>query len=125
MGTSVWIAGRESSRRRLTAGAGRSAEPGDVAARPTQAHDIPLFNGIAGNRHDDGKGLRRFPSRRDRSGITGDDDLDMQMNQLCRQTRKPRGVVSRVSALDDEVPALDPFQIVQALQECRACLGPY
>src|SRR5262245_10397820 len=96
---------------------GNIREPGDVAARSTQTLYKSSSNGIAADRHDDGKGLRRFASRIQRKGITRDDDLDRETNQLGREVWKPREVALRVSAFDLDVPALNPSQLSQALRE--------
>jgi hypothetical protein len=83
----------------------------DVATGPTEAHDKPGPDWIATNGHYDGKCFRRLASRIDRTGVTGDDDLDSKADQLSREVREPRQVSFRGSALNNKVLSLDPPQL--------------
>jgi len=104
--------------------------PGDVGPRPPQAADEPAGDGIADVHHDDrdqlGRPLRRQTSRR----ALGDQDIDVQTDQLSREVRELFPLPGRGSAFDDEVSAVDIAQLAEPVAQIfqaellRACVVP-
>jgi hypothetical protein len=53
------------------------------------------------------------------------DDVDVEVNQLCREFGQPFDPILRIAALDDNVFSFTPSQLRQGIEKIRnkGCLG--
>ena len=69
-------------------------------------------------RHDDRNRRRGALDRLGRRSSRSDDHVDLEPDQLIREGGKPVETVSVISALEDDVLALDVSAVPQLLEEC-------
>ena len=93
---------REAFWNQLRAKEGQSC---DIPARPGEARDKPVPDGILHRRRDDGNRAEH------------DDEVDPEAYHLGREGREPLDPPLRRPVLDDNVPALDVAQFPQRLPE--------
>src|SRR5207253_552568 len=94
---------------------GDARNSGDVAARPRKAGDEPGADWISRVRHDDGDFVRGLLCRLSGGGEPGDDDVDLETDQLGGQLRKPVELSVRRSKLVTNVLPFDIPEIAHAL----------
>src|SRR5581483_6031843 len=93
-----------------------SAQPGDVAAGPSQAADDPRADQVAGTRaHDGNHGGSRLRGGRNLNG-GDDDDLHFEAHQLDRQRLDLFGVVA-ATRFDHQVLPVDIAQVLKTLSK--------
>ena len=89
----------------------RDRETRRVSSRSRQARHEALLHGIVAGGHDDGDGTRRrlccaYALRRAR-----DNDVDGEVDELCRQCRQPRDIALCVPVFDDDALPGQPSEL--------------
>ena len=95
---------------------GEKRQARGIAARSRQAGDEPAPHRVGGPRENDGDGPGRLP-RGQRGRCAGDhDDVDLERNQLGRESG---GLLGRLGTpvFDRDVTALDVAEVTQSLEE--------
>jgi hypothetical protein len=97
-----------------------AGQPGDVAARSSQARDEAVAERIADVHHDDGDRRCHALGRESCLVYRRHEHIWLELDKLGRQERKPLvhvSCLSRVPVVDGDVPALDVTQVAQPLLE--------
>ena len=95
------------------------AQTGDVAARPRQTGDKAGFNRIEGHRKDDRNRLGRLPGGVDRLRAAGDDDIDLETNQLGGKFGETLYAPAGKPILNVNIFSFDVAQLLQPLTKRR------
>src|SRR6266576_4128285 len=98
---------------------GSCRESSDVPARPTEASNKSGRNWVTSIRHNDGDCLGRLFDGTDRwisSG--GNDDINLETNQLGRQTGKPIQLALSGSPLNGHILSFNVAEITEPLPKC-------
>ena len=90
---------------------------GNVAARLSEAGHEPISDRVAHDRHHDGDSGRRLLCSAGRGGIAGDDEVEIETNELLRQLCKSLDVSICIPVLDDDVLPLHIAPLAQSLQK--------
>ena len=91
-------------------------QPGDVPARTREAGYEPTAHRIGMIQHDNGDRRTGVLSRKGPwPGPRGQDDVNLQTNQVGGQVWKPFLSPLRKPVLDYEVPALDPAKVGESV----------
>jgi hypothetical protein len=91
---------------------------GDIPPRVRQAGDKPVSDWIRGRQHDDRDSVGRVLRRAGHGGSAqGHNEIDLTLDQLGGQRGELRDVALRVAELDDEILALHPAEVAQAVAE--------
>src|SRR5215470_13798959 len=103
--------------------ADREGQAGDVPARPREAGDESVANGVAHAPHDDGNGAGHLHGCPGHGSVLGDDDADAGADEVGSELGQTVVVAFRRTLLDDEISALDPAEIGECLPVRGKTLG--
>src|SRR5262245_13581630 len=116
----LWTPGT-TSRKELEALAGKiggqNRQAGDVAAGSRKAGDEAGADGISHHRGHDRNDRRSLLGRDDRRGCIGDNDIDLEPDELRRDLRHVLAAAFRPAILDRDGAAFDPPELAQPLHE--------
>src|SRR5262249_53364641 len=92
--------------------------PGDVAAGPSDAGDLAERERVVVDAdHDDGDRCGCFLRGTGRGSDGGEDEVDVQVDQVSREGRKPLDLAVGAPIFEDKVLILDVSEITQPLPE--------
>src|SRR5262249_39680290 len=95
----------------------------DVSTRSSQARNVPGREQIWRHDRDDGNRRRRSMGGLDFTWSGHDDDVDLELDELVRETRKALGLAAGEGPLDRDVPAFGVAETAERFNERRP-LGP-
>src|SRR6516165_7624575 len=92
-------------------------QPGDVAARARETRDDAGADRIARGREHDRDRRCRLLCCEGSPSVLGNDDIDLEPNELVCELAQTLGVPLGPTILDREIAALDPTQLAHSLHK--------